>query len=202
MPSGIKLFFVPFPGATSRALSNGANHVCLRLIVAGILTILWGIPSVKIGSATSRPILTKLVFFERSLHFLGRLFLFNRNRSPWWRYSFQKRVKIQSNPTNRDPECNIYARERIFSEIYVNILRYISTQKPDFEEIKKAVLETFMLYRINSFWSTSAHALLNEFVQTVSRQNLGLTQYLCNYGAQKKRVTSIERAREVTLGMA
>ena len=60
-----KYFVVPVPGATFRVLSNGATHVCLRPIVAEILKILGGIPSVRIGSATSRPILTKMVLFER-----------------------------------------------------------------------------------------------------------------------------------------
>ena len=62
-------FFMPFPNATFRALSNGATHFGLRLLVAEILRkngILTGIPSIKIISATRGPILTKMAFFERA----------------------------------------------------------------------------------------------------------------------------------------
>ena len=55
-------FFMAFPNATCRALSNGATHFDLRRTVAEILRkngVLTGIPSVKIISATRGPILAK-----------------------------------------------------------------------------------------------------------------------------------------------
>ena len=61
----LNYFYVPFPSATSRAVSNGATHFCPRPVVAEILKILAGIASIRIGSATRGPILTKMVLFER-----------------------------------------------------------------------------------------------------------------------------------------
>ena len=54
-----KYFFVPFPGATPRDLSNGDTHFFLGPIVAETLSktpILTGIPSVRIHSAVPKPI--------------------------------------------------------------------------------------------------------------------------------------------------
>ena len=64
-----KYFFMPLPSAMSRALSIDVTHFFLRIIVAEILSkapILTGIPSVRIHSLTRRPILTKIVLFDRA----------------------------------------------------------------------------------------------------------------------------------------
>ena len=69
MPCAIKLIFMAFSRPTSRALSNGATHFGLRLIVTEILNeprIFRGSMSVRIGSTASRPSLTKIVLFERA----------------------------------------------------------------------------------------------------------------------------------------